>query len=359
MTAGAIRRSWRPVAQIVLWQFEQRGEPSTIRNLSTIRFESSRVVDAELANRGSGLPWTTLTVGRANAASSRSFVNVPHVRWASTSSDLRDENAEKEAGSAKSEETELVHSKYWGIVPKTPRREDGSPWPWNCFRPWETYSPDLSIDLQKHHVPETWEDKLAFWTVKSLRYPTDLLFKKRYGCRAMMLETVAAVPGMVGGMLLHLRSLRRFEHSGGWIKALLEEAENERMHLLTFMEVSQPKWYERALVVAAQGVFFNAYFLFYLLAPRVAHRFVGYLEEEAVYSYTKFLEELDKGNIENVPAPAIAIDYWRLPKDATLRDVVVVVRADEAHHRDVNHYASDIRKGGKKLNEEPAPVGYH
>lgn len=156
----------------------------------------------------------------------------------------------------------------------------------------------------------------------------------------MMLETVAAVPGMVGGMLLHFKSLRKFEHSGGWIKALLEEAENERMHLMTFMEVSQPRWYERALVFAVQGVFFNAYFLAYIVSPKLAHRIVGYLEEEAIHSYTEFLKELDKGNIENVPAPAIAVDYWRLPPESTLRDVVLVVRADEAHHRDVNHFAS-------------------
>lgn len=156
----------------------------------------------------------------------------------------------------------------------------------------------------------------------------------------MMLETVAAVPGMVGGMLLHCKSLRRFEHSGGWIKALLEEAENERMHLMTFMEVAKPRWYERALVITVQGVFFNAYFLGYLLSPKFAHRMVGYLEEEAIHSYTEFLKELDKGNIENVPAPAIAMDYWQLPPNSTLRDVVMVVRADEAHHRDVNHFAS-------------------
>jgi ubiquinol oxidase len=156
----------------------------------------------------------------------------------------------------------------------------------------------------------------------------------------MMLETVAAVPGMVGGMLLHCKSLRRFEHSGGWIKALLEEAENERMHLMTFMEVANPRWYERALVITVQGVFFNAYFLGYLISPKFAHRMVGYLEEEAIHSYTEFLKELDKGNIKNVPAPAIAIDYWRLPLNSTLRDVVEVVRADEAHHRDVNHFAS-------------------
>ncbi|XLR63826.1 hypothetical protein S83_014498 [Arachis hypogaea] len=252
-----------------------------------------------------------------------------------------------------------IIASYWGINPSKITKEDGTEWKWNCFRPWETYKADLNIDLKKHHAPVTFLDKMAYWTVKSLRFPTDLFFQRRYGCRAMMLETVAAVPGMVGGMLLHCKSLRRFEHSGGWIKALLEEAENERMHLMTFMEVAKPKWYERALVIAVQGVFFNAYFLGYLVSPKFAHRMVGYLEEEAIHSYTEFLKELDKGNIENVPAPAIAIDYWQLPPDSTLRDVVMVVRADEAHHRDVNHFASDVHYQGRELRETAAPIGYH
>ncbi|KAJ7953334.1 Ubiquinol oxidase [Quillaja saponaria] len=260
------------------------------------------------------------------------------------------------AGENKNEK-EIVS--YWGVPPSKITKEDGTEWNWNCFRPWEAYKADLSIDLKKHHVPVTFMDKLAYWIVKALRLPTDIFFQRRYGCRAMMLETVAAVPGMVGGMLLHCKSLRRFEHSGGWIKALLEEAENERMHLMTFMEVAKPRWYERALVFTVQGVFFNAYFLGYLMSPKFAHRMVGYLEEEAIHSYTEFLKELDKGNIENVPAPAIAIDYWQLPPDSTLRDVVMVVRADEAHHRDVNHFASDIHYQGRELRESPAPVGYH
>lgn len=156
-----------------------------------------------------------------------------------------------------------------------------------------------------------------------------------------LMSPSTTVPGMVGGMLLHCKSLRKFEHSGGWIKALLEEAENERMHLMTFIDLAKPQWYERALVFAVQGVFFNAYFLAYLASPKLAHRIVGYLEEEAVNSYSDFLKDLENGSFENTPAPAIAIDYWRLPLDSTLRDVVVVIRADEAHHRDLNHYASD------------------
>ncbi|KAF8750213.1 hypothetical protein HU200_012468 [Digitaria exilis] len=250
-------------------------------------------------------------------------------------------------------------SSYWGIEPSKLVNKEGVEWKWSCFRPWETYKADTSIDLTRHHKPKVLLDKIAYWTVKSLRVPTDIFFQRRYGCRAMMLETVAAVPGMVGGMLLHLRSLRRFEHSGGWIRVLMEEAENERMHLMTFMEVAKPKWYERALVLAVQGVFFNAYFFGYLISPKFAHRVVGYLEEEAIHSYTEFLKDIEAGKIENVPAPAIAIDYWQLPADATLKDVVTVVRADEAHHRDVNHFASDIHFQGMELKEAPAPLGYH
>eukprot|EP00249_Psilotum_nudum_P021381 c28087_g1_i2 orf=167-1474(+) len=235
---------------------------------------------------------------------------------------------------------DMVVSDYWGITPKKFVRGDGTPWPWNSFRPLDAYAPDTSIDLKKHHKPRDLLDTIAYWTVKVLRVPTDIFFQKRYGCRAMMLETVAAVPGMVGGMLLHFKSLRKFEHSGGWIKALLEEAENERMHLMTFMEVAKPRWYERALVFIVQGIFFNAYFLAYIVSPRLCHRITGYLEEEAIHSYTMFLDEIHKGTIKNTPAPAIAIDYWRLNKEATLKDVVQVVRADEAHHRDVNHFAA-------------------
>ncbi|KAG6408300.1 hypothetical protein SASPL_131305 [Salvia splendens] len=220
---------------------------------------------------------------------------------------------EKAKPGANGEDDRAAVSSYWGVAPPQVRKDDGSPWRWNCFRPWETYTADTSIDVKKHHEAKTVMDKFAYGTVQALKYPTRLFFQRRHICHAMLLETVAAVPGMVGGMMLHLKSLRRFEQSGGWIKALLEEAENERMHLMTFLEVSQPKWSERALVIAVQGVFFNAYFAAYLISPKLAHRIVGYLEEEAVNSYTEFLEDLEKGLVEDQPAPAIAIDYWRLP----------------------------------------------
>jgi ubiquinol oxidase len=195
-------------------------------------------------------------------------------------------------------------------------------------------------------------DRIAFAFVKVLRFFADLFFRKRYGHRAVVLETVAAVPGMVAGLLQHLRSIRRMKDDQGWVKELLDEAENERMHLMTFIQVAQPSWFERGLIMIAQAVFYNFYFLLYLFAPKTAHRVVGYCEEEAVISYTHYLNEIDEGRLENIPAPRIAIDYWGLPATARLRDVVIAVRADEAGHRDRNHYFADALIAGDEPKSE-------
>ena len=207
--------------------------------------------------------------------------------------------------------------------------------------------PDNTALNVTHYKPIGFGDRVALAAVKFLRIFADLFFRNRYGHRAVVLETVAAVPGMVGGMLTHLRALRRFQDDRGWIKTLLDEAENERAHLMTFIQVAQPNWFERALIILAQGIFFNGFFVFYILWPRVAHRFVGYLEEEAVYSYTQYLADIDAGRAENIPAPQFAIDYWKLAPDARLREVVIAVRQDEAGHRDVNHGFSDEMAGRK------------
>lgn len=196
-------------------------------------------------------------------------------------------------------------------------------------------------DLTKHTPPKDLKDRIALRTVKTMRIVADSFFAKRYGHRAVVLETVAAVPGMVGGLLQHLKSVRHIRDDQGWIKELLEEAENERMHLMTFIKIAEPSRFERFLIMVGQAVFYNLYFFLYLFAPRVAHRVVAYLEEEAVISYTQYLDEIDAGKVENVPAPQIAIDYWELGKDARLRDVVIAVRADEAGHRDRNHELAD------------------
>lgn len=215
-------------------------------------------------------------------------------------------------------------------------------------------SPEPSIHV--HRAPKGLSGRFAFGLVKVMRVFADLFFRRRYGHRAVVLETVAAVPGMVGGMLQHLKALRHIRDDQGWIKELLEEADNERMHLMTFIKVAKPSLFERGVIMVAQAIFFNLYFWMYLFAPRTAHRFVAYLEEEAVVSYTHYLAEIDAGRLENIPAPKIAIDYWHLPATARLRDVVERVRRDEAHHRDTNHRFADALARGRITPAEPAPV---
>jgi ubiquinol oxidase len=204
---------------------------------------------------------------------------------------------------------------------------------------------ERATDTPTHHRPSGWSDRFAHGFTKFLRFCADTFFAKRYGHRAIVLETVAAVPGMVGATITHLKCLRRMCDDDGWIRTLMEEAENERMHLMTFIEVAQPTAFERFVIMAVQWVFYVGFFLLYLVSSRTAHRVVGYFEEEAVISYTLYLKEIDAGRSVNVPAPALARHYWQLPDDATLRDVIEVVRQDEAHHRDVNHGFADTLSG--------------
>ncbi len=198
-----------------------------------------------------------------------------------------------------------------------------------------------SLSLDQHHQIDDWSDRGAFGITRSLRFLADTFFAKRYGNRAIVLETVAAVPGLVGAALIHLRCLRWMREDEGWIRTLMDEAENERMHLMTFIEIAKPNWLERMLVLVAQALFFTFFLVLYVVSSRTAHRLVGYFEEQAVISYTQYLTEIDEGRVENVPAPAIAIEYWHLPANARLRDVVLAVRDDEAGHRDVNHAFAD------------------
>ncbi|MDD3266725.1 MAG: alternative oxidase [Burkholderiales bacterium] len=204
-----------------------------------------------------------------------------------------------------------------------------------------------------HRAVGSIHDVIAYSLVKFFRFLADVYFGQRYVNRAIMLETVAAAPGMVAGWILHFRCLRRFKNDDGWINKLYGEAENEKMHLIIYLAVGKANLFERFVIYVTQFVFTPFYFLMYMLSKRTAHRFVGYLEEEAVVSYVHFLKAIDDGKIENISAPQIAIDYWKLDANATLRDVVIATGLDECHHRDVNHEISDYVRDGNKLLKNP------
>ncbi|KPI39348.1 Alternative oxidase, mitochondrial [Cyphellophora attinorum] len=196
-----------------------------------------------------------------------------------------------------------------------------------------------------HREPRTWSDWTAYNMVRILRWGTDLatgyrhdpnkpyvMNERKWLTRFIFLETVAGVPGMAGAMIRHFHSLRRLKRDNGWIETLLEDAYNERMHLLTFLKMAEPGRFMKLMILGAQGVFSNGFFLAYLIAPRICHRFVGYLEEEATHTYTLAIED-------------IAVKYWNMPEGhRTMKDLLYYVRADEAKHREIHHTLGNLEQ---------------
>ncbi|KAF3011622.1 Alternative oxidase, mitochondrial precursor [Penicillium rubens] len=224
-----------------------------------------------------------------------------------------------------------------------------------------------------HRKAYTWQDRAALGTVRLLRWGMDfvsgynsrpantntlskayVMTEEKWITRFVFLESVAGVPGMVAGMLRHLKSIRRMRRDNGWIETLLEEAYNERMHLLTFLKLAEPGPAMRFMVLGAQWVFFSGFSLAYLISPQICHRFVGYLEEEAVITYSKAIRDLEDGHLpawEGLQAPEMAIKYWQMPEgQRCMRSLLLYVRADEAKHRDVNHTLGNLDQ-----NTDPNP----
>lgn len=185
-------------------------------------------------------------------------------------------------------------------------------------------------------------DTFAYSMTRFFRFTADTFFAKRYGHRAVVLETVAGVPGMVAGVWMHFKSLRAMKAGyGEQIREMLSEAENERMHLMFFIEIAKPNLIERTIVLSAQIVFGLFYLFMYIFFTRTAHRMIGYFEDEAVKSYTEYLEIVESGKVEDIPAPQLAIQYYKLGSDSKLSDLIRCVRADEQHHSETNHNYAD------------------
>ena len=174
----------------------------------------------------------------------------------------------------------------------------------------EEVTPHIPLHQESYtYRTKKWRDRVAHTIVHGTALCADFIFQNRYGHRAVVLETIAAVPGMVGGLLQHLTSLRYIRDDKGWIRTLLDEAENERMHLLIYSEIACPTLLERFIIMVVQFFFYNIYFFVYLISPSIAHRTVGYLEEEAIHSYEHFLRLVEEGKQPNVNATKSAISY--------------------------------------------------
>ena len=104
-----------------------------------------------------------------------------------------------------------------------------------------------------------------------LRHPEKSYVKQENYYKSLR-KHILGVPGFTAAMVRHLHSLRRMQRDHGWIHTLLEEAENERMHLMTFLQLRNPGPIFRFVVVVSQYIFTGGFFLAYLINPTFCHR---------------------------------------------------------------------------------------
>jgi hypothetical protein len=222
---------------------------------------------------------------------------------------------------------------------------------------WTREEIDERLKNQPQYEPTSMVDKGIRFIVKKMLYRGFNYFSgfsyenptpRSCAFRLIMLESIAGIPGMVAGVCRHFASLRTLRRDHGWIHTLLEEAQNERMHLMVCLKMFDAGPLTRLSVFLAQFFCVPILTAVYLVHPTAMHRFVGYLEETAVKTYTDLVRivrtdgtELNKAWI-SVPASHLAKSYWNLDKDAMWVDVLEQMLADETHHRDVNHTFADM-----------------
>lgn len=244
-----------------------------------------------------------------------------------------------------------LRAKPWENPDAIPKQEFNARYATTSNHIWTNKEIEQNMANLWQHRPQTWSDKFVHSAMYGLYrtfnfitgYRAENTAVRAVEWRLIVLESFAGVPGFVAAMFRHFKSLRCLSRDHGWIHTLLEEAENERMHLLTCMKMFKAGYLTRFLVIGAQLVMTPFVASLYIVKPAAAHRFVGYLEETACLTYANIIHQVETPgtplNLEwsHLPAPNIAKTYWKLSDDAKWVDVLKCMFADECNHRDVNH----------------------
>lgn len=180
-------------------------------------------------------------------------------------------------------------------------------------------------------VPRTMGDRVARMEVLGMRYMFDVLTGYRrpfpgqekaltennWLNKTIMLETLAMTPLFAASIVRYWRSLGGLRQDKGWVHALLDDSENERMHLTNWMMVKRPNLMMRAFVLAQQAFYVPMFMFGYTFTPKMAYRAIGYIEEVGLTHYRLLLREIEREGSpvhswNFIPAPQVSREYWNM-----------------------------------------------
>ncbi|HEY9881822.1 MAG TPA: alternative oxidase [Leptolyngbyaceae cyanobacterium] len=184
-----------------------------------------------------------------------------------------------------------------------------------------------------------------------LVFVINTVYRDRPYPRFYVLETVARVPYFSYLSVLHLYETLGLWRKVDWLKVHFAESWNELHHLLIMEELGgNTFWLDRLLARSVALLYYWIIAALYVVSPRSAYHFMELVEGHAFSTYNKFLEE-NEAELRTLPAPAIAIQYYRdgdlymfdefqsarrpeerRPQITNLYDVFVAIRDDEQEH---------------------------
>ena len=195
--------------------------------------------------------------------------------------------------------------------------------------------------MSKLRAPKIFSDFVALYIAKTFRFSAKKVFAKYFIYYLLFLETFARSSSAAASQWIHLKCLQKVKYDRDWIKILTNQAENERIHLITIIEIIQPKLFVRLLIIFGQITYQILYLFLYIIFPRTAHRFIGYSREESARDYNNYLEHLENDVSLNINASQISIKHWNLDSKAKLIDVVKLISKDKMNHATINHKVAD------------------
>jgi hypothetical protein len=184
---------------------------------------------------------------------------------------------------------------------------------------------DLS-DIDYKPVAIDVVDKILWQTTKFISRFVNWVFSYvgRDDYASLVYETMLAPNRNVSGILRRFPAFQsQSKHAD-----LMEFEENEKMHNYVWLDYVKPNVFVSIILLILNYSALQGQFIFSVIAPRTTKKWYTYLQYRTIKHYSRVIET---GKFQKQVLPESARQYWRLGPDATMHDLLLVIRADKIH----------------------------